>query len=103
MSGINGQLKATLNDFREASARVEDIHSHVTGPTGITQTVRSISDDTRYLDKLPVMAGSIRMLAWTNVILVSLLSIIVVTIVVKGSNIRINIPGWLEINGNHLP
>lgn len=65
--------------------------------------VSKITHYIHHLDKLPEMASAMKIHAYTNLLLVALLSLFVLVILIKGSEMHINVPGWLEIDGKHAP
>lgn len=91
---INGQLQ-------DLSDKVDMVIERLTGNDGIQMKVNAISEHTKHLEKLPMMAYAMRLQAWTSLALTAFLCIIVLVVVIKGTNLRVTIPGWFEISGNH--
>jgi len=86
-----------LADFADTTSKIDVIHEKIAGNEGIYDKVNAISDHTRHLEKLPSMASTMKIQAYTNLFLAGIFGVIIVLAIIKGANIKFSIPGYLEI------
>lgn len=96
------RLNGSVQRLEKVIVQTDEIHTRIAGPSGISDKVNSISEHTRHLDELPKMAQAMKWQAGVSVFLAALVGLFVITILIRGSNVRINIPGWLEISGHEV-
>ena len=99
MTHTKGRLVNVLEDFSLTSSKIDTIHQKIAENGGISDKVNAISDHTRHLEKLPQMANAMKLQAYVNLFFAALIGLFVVVILIKGSTMKINIPGYLEITG----
>lgn len=95
MSLVNGKLQSLIDDVSDVKTKIDVVHEKVAGNQGIYDKAQSL----KHLDKLPSMATTMKIQAYTNLFLAALIGLFVLAVLIKGSEMRISIPGWLEITG----
>lgn len=90
---VNGKLTDFLMDFKQVENKIDDIHSKV----------GNVHQSTRHLDQLPNIANSLKTQTRNDTLTRIAFFILLLVLLIKGTSMKINIPGWLEINGNQNP
>lgn len=97
----NGRLAVIQTDFRDLKSKINVIHDKIAGNDGVYDEIKRIKANAEHLDLIPTIASNLRTQTYIMALMFGFLAMVVLVVIVKGTNLKLSIPGWLEINGNH--